>query len=310
MNCGFVALIGRPNVGKSTLMNHLLKQKISITSRKPQTTRHRILGINTTDAGQAIYMDTPGMHNSEKRALNRYLNRTAETTLLGVDVIVWLIDGLSWHEYDEEIFKKLEQAGLPVILAANKVDKVADKEAILTFFNEAQHRFPFQHLVPISALKRTNLDQLESLIMALLPERDLIYPEDQVTDRSERFLAAEIVREKLTRRLGDELPYSLTVEIERYEEKPNITKIYAIIWVERLTQKNIVIGKDGDMLKKIGTDARVDIEKLLGQKVYLQLWVKVKKGWSDSERALQSLGFTATDGVYAPSQSGTGGAND
>lgn len=291
MNCGFVALIGRPNVGKSTLMNHLLKQKISITSRKPQTTRHRILGINTTDAGQAIYMDTPGMHNSEKRALNRYLNRTAETTLLGVDVIVWLIDGLSWHEYDEVIFKKLEQAGLPVILAVNKVDKVADKEAILTFFNDAQHRFPFKHLVPISALKRTNLEQLESLIMALLPERDLIYPEDQVTDRSERFLAAEIVREKLTRRLGDELPYALTVEIERYEEKPGITKIYAIIWVERLTQKNIVIGKDGDMLKKVGTDARLDIEKLLGQKVYLQLWVKVKKGWSDSERALQSLGF-------------------
>jgi len=291
MNCGFVALIGRPNVGKSTLMNHLLKQKISITSRKPQTTRHRILGINTTDAGQAIYMDTPGMHNSEKRALNRYLNRTADTTLLGVDVIVWLIDGLSWHEYDEAIFKKLEQAGLPVILAVNKVDKVADKEAILKFFNEAQHRFPFKHLVPISALKRTNLDQLESLIMALLPEQDLIYPEDQITDRSERFLAAEIVREKLTRRLGAELPYALTVEIERYEEKPNITKIYAIIWVERLTQKNIVIGKEGDMLKKVGTDARQDIEKLIGQKVYLQLWVKVKKGWSDSERALQSLGF-------------------
>lgn len=291
MNCGFVALIGRPNVGKSTLMNHLLKQKISITSRKPQTTRHRILGINTTDAGQAVYMDTPGMHNSEKRALNRYLNRTADTTLLGVDVIVWLIDGLSWHEYDEAIFKKLEQAGLPVILAVNKVDKVADKEAILTFFNEAQHRFPFKHLVPISALKMTNLDQLESLIMELLPERDLIYPEDQVTDRSERFLAAEIVREKLTRRLGDELPYELTVEIERYEEKPGITKIYAVIWVERLTQKNIVIGKNGDMLKKVGTDARLDIEKLIGRKVYLQLWVKVKKGWSDSERALQSLGF-------------------
>jgi len=291
MNCGYVALIGRPNVGKSTLMNHLLKQKISITSRKPQTTRHRILGINTTDAGQAIYMDTPGMHSSEKRALNRYLNRTAETTLTGVDVIVWLIDGLSWHEYDEAIFKKLEQAGLPVILAVNKVDKVADKEAILKFFDEAQHRFPFKHLVPISALKGTNLDQLESLIMALLPEQDLIYPEDQITDRSERFLAAEIVREKLTRRLGDELPYALTVEIERYEEKPNITKIYAIIWVERLTQKNIVIGKDGEMLKKVGTDARLDIEKLIGQKVYLQLWVKVKKGWSDSERALQSLGF-------------------
>jgi GTP-binding protein Era len=291
MNCGFVALIGRPNVGKSTLMNHLLKQKISITSRKPQTTRHRILGINTTEAGQAIYMDTPGMHSSEKRALNRYLNRTAETTLLGVDVIVWLIDGLSWHEYDEVIFKKLEQAGLPVILAVNKVDKVKDKDAILTFFAEAQHRFPFEHLIPISALKRTNLDQLESLIMTLLPTSDLIYPEDQITDRPERFLAAEIVREKLTRRLGDELPYALTVEIERYEELPGITKIYAIIWIERLTQKNIVIGKEGEMLKKVGTDARFDIEKLIGQKVYLQLWVKVKKNWSDNERAMQSLGF-------------------
>lgn len=291
MNCGFVALIGRPNVGKSTLMNHLLKQKISITSRKPQTTRHRILGINTTEAGQAIYMDTPGMHNNENKALNRYLNRTADTTLLGVDVIVWLIDGLSWHEYDEVIFKKIEQAGLPVILAVNKVDKVKDKDEILAFFAEAQHRFPFEHLVPISALKRTNLDQLESLIMQLLPENDLIYPEDQITDRPERFLAAEIIREKLTRRLGDELPYALTVEMERYEEHENITKIYAIIWVERMGQKNIVIGKDGEMLKNVGTDARVDIEKLIDQKVYLQLWVKVKKNWSDNERAMQSLGF-------------------
>jgi GTP-binding protein Era len=291
MNCGYVALIGRPNVGKSTLMNHLLKQKISITSRKPQTTRHRILGINTTNAGQAIYMDTPGMHDSEKRALNRYLNRTADTTLLGVDVVVWLIDGLSWHEYDEVIFKKLEQAGLPVILAVNKVDKVKDKDAILAFFAEARHRFPFEHLIPISALKGTNLDQLEKAVMELLPESELIYPEDQITDRPERFLCAEIVREKLTRRLGDELPYALTVEIERYEEKPGIAKIYAIIWVERSTQKNIVIGKEGEMLKKIGTDARHDIEKLIGQKVYLQLWVKIKKGWSDNERALQNLGF-------------------
>ena len=269
----------------------MLKKNISITSRKPQTTRHRILGINTTEAGQAIYMDTPGMHNNEKRALNRYLNRTAETTLLGVDVIVWLIDGLSWHEYDEVIFKKLEQAGLPVILAVNKVDKVKDKDEILKFFAEAQHRFPFEHLIPISALKRTNLDELEGLILKMLPESDLIYPEDQITDRPERFLAAEIIREKLTRRLGDELPYALTVEMERYEELPNITKIYAIIWVERVGQKNIVIGQDGDMLKKVGTDARFDIEKLIEQKVYLQLWVKVKKNWSDNERSMQSLGF-------------------
>jgi GTPase len=291
MNCGFVALIGRPNVGKSTLMNHLLKQKISITSRKPQTTRHRILGINTTEAGQAIYMDTPGMHGGEKRALNRYLNRTAETTLLGVDVIVWLIDGFSWHDYDEVIFKKLEQAGLPVILAVNKVDRVQDKDKVLAFFAEAQQRFPFKHLIPISALKSINLDLLEQSVMQLLPESDLIYPEDQITDRPERFLAAEIVREKLTRRLGAELPYSLTVEIELYQEQPNITKIYAVIWVERVSQKNIVIGTNGEVLKKVGTDARLDIEKLIDKKVYLQLWVKVKKGWSDNERALQSLGF-------------------
>ena len=291
MNCGYVALIGRPNVGKSTLMNHLLKQKISITSRKPQTTRHSILGINTNEAGQAIYVDTPGMHGNQNRALNRYLNRTAETTLTGVDVIVWLLDGLYWHEYDDVIFKKLEQAGLPVILAVNKVDKVVDKDAVLAFFAEAQQRFPFQHLVPISALKHTNLDLLEGLIMELLPQRDLIYPEDQVTDRPERFLVAEIIREKLTRRLGAELPYVMTVEIERYEEKPEITKIYAIIWVEKASQKSIVIGKDGEMLKNIGTDARRDIERLIDQKVYLQLWVKVKSGWSDSERALQSLGF-------------------
>jgi len=291
MNCGYVALIGRPNVGKSTLMNHMLGQKISITSRKPQTTRHRILGINTTEAGQIIYMDTPGMHQVEKKALNRYLNKTADTTMLGVDVVVWLIDGLSWHEYDEIIFKKLERAGVPVILAVNKVDKFKDKEAILTFFAEAQKKFAFKEILPISALKGTNLDTLEGILLEQLPEGDLIYPEDQITDRPERFLAAEIVREKLTRRLGDELPYSMTVEIERYEEQEKITKIYAVVWVERSSQKNIVIGKQGEMLKKVGTDARKDIEKLIGSKVYLQIWVKVKSGWSNNERALQSLGF-------------------
>ncbi len=292
MNCGYVALIGRPNVGKSTLMNHMLGQKISITSRKPQTTRHRILGINTTGAGQIIYMDTPGMHQVEKKALNRYLNKTADITLLGVDIVVWLIDGLSWHEFDEVIFKKLESAGLPVILAVNKVDKVKDKDSILTFFSEAQKRFPFIEMLPISALKGTNLDTLESILLKQLPEAGLIYPEDQITDRPERFLAAEIVREKLTRRLGDELPYSMTVEIERYEEQQKITKIYAVVWVERSSQKNIVIGAQGEMLKKVGTDARMDIEKLIGKKVYLQIWVKVKKGWANNERALQSLGFS------------------
>ena len=291
MNCGYVALIGRPNVGKSTLMNHLLKQKISITSRKPQTTRHRILGINTTDAGQVIYMDTPGMHAEQKKALNRQLNRTADTTLLGVDVIVWLIDRLSWHEFDDVIFDKLKQAGLPVILAINKVDRITEKEKVLAFFAQAQARFPFQAIFPISALKGIHLEELEAEIMGLLPEGALIYPADQITDRPERFLVSEIIREKLMRRLGAELPYELTVEIERYEELPHISKIYAIIWIERLSQKSIIIGTEGEMLKKIGTDARVDIERLIGQKVYLQLWVKVKKGWSDNERALQSLGY-------------------
>jgi len=296
MHCGYVALIGRPNVGKSTLMNHLLGQKLSITSRKPQTTRHRVLGIKTTSAGQAIFMDTPGMHSDEKKVLNRYLNKTADSTLLGVDLVVWLLDGLFWHEYDERIFQKLERAGLPVILVVNKVDKIKDKQAVLAFFADAKEKYPFEQIVPVSALKNTNLEVLEQYILDLLPEADhLIYPEDQITDRPERFFVAEIIREKLTRRLGDELPYALTVEIEMYQEYPELTKIYANIWVERNSQKSIVIGKQGEMLKKIGTEARLDIEKMLDQKVYLQLWVKVKKGWSDSERALQSLGFLDTE---------------
>ncbi len=291
MKCGYVALIGRPNVGKSTLMNHLLRQKISITSRKPQTTRHRILGIDTTADAQIIYVDTPGMHRSEKRALNRYLNRTADTTLLGVDLVVWLIDGLLWQEYDDIIFAKLEQAGLPVILAVNKIDKIKEKKTLFGFFEKAQKRFPFQHLIPVSALKNINLDILQSRIVEQLPENNFVYPEDQITDRSERFFAAEIIREKLTRRLGDELPYALTVEIERYEELAGLSKIYAVIWVERDSQKHIVIGKQGQMLKNIGSDARQDIEAMIGHKVYLQLWVKIKKGWSDNEKAMLSLGF-------------------
>lgn len=295
MHCGYVALIGRPNVGKSTLMNHLLGQKLSITSRKPQTTRHRILGIKTSEIGQAIFMDTPGMHSEEKKVLNRYLNKTADSTLLGVDVVVWLLDGLYWHEYDERIFKKLHAAGLPVILVVNKIDKIKDKQAMLAFFTDAKKKYPFEQIVPVSALKSTNLEVLEQQIMTLLPVADPIYPADQITDRPERFFAAEIVREKLTRRLGDELPYSLTVEIEQFEELPELCKIYANIWVERSSQKSIVIGKQGEMLKKIGTEARIDIEKLIGQKVFLQLWVKVKKGWSDNQRALQSLGFTDSE---------------
>lgn len=291
MKCGHVALIGRPNVGKSTLMNHLLGQKISITSRKPQTTRHRILGIDSSETAQIIYVDTPGMHKSEKKALNRYLNKTADISLLGVDLVVWLIDALAWHEYDDIIIEKLKQTGIPVILAVNKIDKIKNRDAVLDFFKQAGQRFPFSHLIPVSALKGRNLEQLHQLIIDELPEGDAIYPDDQITDRSARFFAAEIIREKLTRRLGDELPYALTVEIERFEELQSLCRIYAVIWVERESQKNIVIGKQGQLLKKIGTDARRDIETLLDSKVYLQLWVKIKKGWSDNENALNNLGF-------------------
>ncbi len=291
MNCGYVALIGRPNVGKSTLMNHLLGQKISITSRKPQTTRHQIIGIKTTALGQAIFVDTPGMHDGEQRALNRYLNRTADTSLLGVDQVIWLVDSLEWQAYDDVIIEKLKRVDVPVILAVNKVDRVKDKQAMLPFLSGVGEKYPFAEIIPVSALKGNNLEQLEQLIMARLPESALIYPEDQITDRPERFLSAEIIREKLIRRLGQELPHALTVEIERYEETPAITRIYAVVWVERDTQKNIVIGKQGGLLKSIGTDARQDIEILIDHKVYLQLWVKVKKGWANNERALNSLGF-------------------
>lgn len=291
MKSGYVAIIGQPNVGKSTLLNRLLGQKISITSRKPQTTRHRILGIKTTETAQALYVDTPGMHPDKRRALNRYLNKAADTALSGVDVVIWMIAAPQWREYDEIIANKLKTAAVPVILVINKLDKLKERELCLPFLASARERFPFAEMIPISALKGINLDRLENAIFALLPEGEPIYPEDQITDRHERFLAAEIIREKLTRRLGQELPHVLTVEIERYEESSAIAKIYAVIWVERAGQKSIVIGNKGAGLKQIGIEARQDIEKLLERKAHLELWVKVKEGWSDSEKSLQHLGY-------------------
>jgi len=291
MKAGYVALVGRPNAGKSTLLNHLVGQKLSITSRKPQTTRHRIQGIKTADWGQAIYVDTPGLHSGEKRAMNRYLNRTADSVLAGVDVIVWVMDRWTWSPEDDPIRAKLAAAGSPVVLAINKVDQCRSKEALLPFIESASRRFPFAEIVPLSALKGINLDRLERRIVELLPEGDLIYPPEQITDRPERFFAAEIIREKLIRGLGQELPHALAVEVEQYQEEGNLTRIHAIIWVEREGQKNIVIGKGGEMLKAIGQRAREDLEKFLDAKVYLNLWVKVKRGWSDSERALQGLGY-------------------
>ncbi len=291
MKTGYIALIGRPNVGKSTLLNHLLGYKLSITSRKPQTTRHRILGIKTTENMQAIFVDTPGIHSGGKRAMNRYMNRTASMSMLDVDIVVWVTDIQVWNDNDEVILKKLKDLNTPVILALNKIDKVEDKDTLLPRIESLASRFPFKEIIPLSALKSDNLEQLDSLIYEMLPEGVPFYPEDQVTDRTERFLASEIVREKLFRKLGQELPHAITVEIEQYEDTEKLVRIQAIIWVERDGQKNIVIGENGKVLKTIGQRARIDIELLVGKKVYLGLWVKVKKGWSDNERALQSLGY-------------------
>jgi GTP-binding protein Era len=291
MKAGFVALVGRPNVGKSTLLNYLVGQKISITSRRPQTTRHRIHGIKTTAEGQAVFVDTPGIHASQKRAMNRYLNRTAGSALLDVDLIVWVIDRPKWLPEDELVLDRIKSAGKPVILVINKVDRIEDKNLLLPFLEGAGALYPFAALIPVSALKGSNLDLLERKIMEMLPEGEPIFAEDQITDRSERFLAAEIIREKLLRSLGQEVPHALTVEIEKFKTEGALTRISALIWVEREGQKAIVIGRKGDVLKKVGERARLDMENLLGGKVYLELWVKVKEGWSDDERALRSLGY-------------------
>lgn len=291
MKSGFIALVGRPNVGKSTLLNHLLGQKISITSRRPQTTRHRILGIKTTTEAQTIFVDTPGIHANQKRAMNRYLNKAAGSALSDVDLIVMLIDRPAFLPEDELVLQRIETQGVPVILAINKVDRLEDKDLLLPFIQSASERYPFQDIIPLSALKGANLDILEKCLMTHLPEGELIFPEDQVTDRSMRFMAAEIIREKLIRSLGQEVPHALTVEIEEYKLEGELTRIRALILVERSGQKAIVIGKKGEGLKRIGERSRLDIEKLIEGKVFLQLWVKVKEGWSDDERALKSLGY-------------------
>lgn len=291
MKSGFVAIVGRPNVGKSTLLNHLVGQKISITSRRPQTTRHRIHGIRTTDEGQAVFVDTPGIHASEKRAMNRYLNKTAGAALGGVDLVVWLIDRAAWLPEDELVLQRIRTAGVPVILAINKIDRIEDKDQLLPFLQEAAERLDFAAMIPLSALKGSNLEVLDRAIMNLLPEGQPVFPEDQVTDRSMRFMAAEIIREKLLRSLGQEVPHAITVEIEQFKHDGELTRISALIWVEREGQKAIVIGTKGEVLKKVGERARLDLERMLERKVFLQLWVKVKEGWSDDERALRSLGY-------------------
>jgi len=289
---GYVAVIGRPNVGKSTLINRVLGQKLCITSRRPQTTRHRILGIKTTDAAQLIYVDTPGIHSDGKKAMNRYMNRTAAASIEDVDVIAFVVDGLKWTDEDQKVLMRLKKdARCPVVLVLNKIDKLADKDALLPQMQQLAAQYEFADVVPISARKGMNVDVLESAIMKLMPEGERIFEEDQLTDRSSRFLAGEMVREQLFRQLGQELPYSLTVEIEQFEDDKGMFRISAVIYVERSGQKSIVIGKKGDLLKQVGQHAREEMEKLFGCKVFLQIWVKVREGWSDNERMLRNLGY-------------------
>ncbi|HTF95164.1 MAG TPA: GTPase Era [Cellvibrio sp.] len=289
--CGYVAIVGRPNVGKSTLLNHMLGQKISITSRKPQTTRNAVVGIKTEGDVQIIFVDTPGMHLGQQKAINRYMNRAATTAIKDVDVVVFVVDRFIWTEEDEAVAEKLQHVKSPVILAVNKVDQIEDKESLLPHLQKLAEKLNIAEIIPMSALRNTNLERLEQLIVERLPEGIHMYPEDQITDRSSRFMAAEIVREKITRQLGDELPYEMAVEIEEFKQEGNLLNISALILVERDGQKKILIGDKGARIKLIGTEARVDMEKLFELKIMLKLWVKVKSGWSDDERALRSLGY-------------------
>ncbi len=288
---GYVAIVGRPNVGKSTLLNHLLGQKISITSRKPQTTRHQVLGIKTEGDNQIIFVDTPGLHKSQRKAINRYMNRAAGTAIRDVDVVVMVVDRTAWTEEDELVLDELRKARAPVLLAVNKVDLLQDKDVLLPHLQSLAERYDFKAILPLSALNQHNIDALEQEILAELPWGSHFFPEDQVTDRSQRFLAAEIVREKIMRQLGDELPYAVTVEIEEFKQQGKVLHISALIFVERKGQKQILIGEGGSRLRSIGSEARRDMEPLFDSQVMLRLWVKEKRGWSDDERALRSLGY-------------------
>jgi GTP-binding protein Era len=289
--CGFAAIVGRPNVGKSTLLNALLGRKISIVSPKPQTTRHRILGIMSRPDVQVIFVDTPGLHAGARRAMNRHMNRAALASLQDADVNVFVVEALRWTDEDQRVLDELLKQDRPIIAVLNKADKVFPKERLLPFIEELGRRASFAEIVPLSALKRSNIEQLPTTIARYLPESPPHFPEDQVTDRSDQFQAAEIVREKLTLRLRQELPYGLTVVLEQFKEEDGRLLINAVIWVERSGQKAIVIGNGGEQLKEVGRAARLEMVELFKRPVHLELWVKVKENWSDNEMALRQLGY-------------------
>ncbi|MFL6575706.1 MAG: GTPase Era [Povalibacter sp.] len=289
--CGFVAIVGRPNVGKSTLLNALLERKVSIVSPKPQTTRHRILGIRSDAASQIIFVDTPGLHSGGKRAMNRHMNRAAVMSLNDADVNLFLIEALRWVDEDQRILDQLVQRGRPILLGVNKVDRVTPRERLLPYMEELSRKADLAEVIPMSGLKRSNIQVIPELIAKYLPVSPPHFPLDQVTDRSPEFQASEIIREKLTLRLHQELPYGLTVQIERFVREDGRLVVNAVIWVERAGQKAIVIGQGGEQLKEVGRSARLEMVELFGTSVHLELWVKVKENWSDSEAALRQLGY-------------------
>jgi GTP-binding protein Era len=289
-HAGYLAIVGCPNVGKSTLMNRLIGAKLSITSSKAQTTRHRIHGILTTDDCQYVFVDTPGVQMQHRTALNRSMNRTVTGALADVDVILFVIDAKRWRSEDREVLARLP-ADRPIVLVINKVDRLADKNALLPLMAAIANEHAFADIVPVSAEKGENLDTLLKVVGKYLPEAPPIFEPDELTDRSERFLAAELLREKLFHNLGEELPYGIAVEIEKYEEVDGVRRIHAAVIVDRDAHKAIVIGRGGERLKRVASDARKDMEKLFGGKVWLETWVKVKSGWADDERALKSLGY-------------------
>lgn len=289
--CGYIALIGRPNVGKSTLLNQILQQKISITSRKPQTTRHSILGLQTIDDVQFIYVDTPGIHQHSSKTLNRMMNKTSLTVLRDVDVIAFMVDGTHWKQDDEYVLQLIKQTQVPCVLVINKVDKIKDKALLLPWLQEISLRHTFKAIVPLSAKTGSQVEQLEKILKTFLPEGPFLFPESQCTDRSTRFICSELLREKIFRFCGQEIPYSTTVEVESFKDEEKIVRIHMLILVDKPNHKQMVIGDKGAKLKEIATLARQDMEALLNKKVFLQCWCKVKSGWSDNERLLKQMGY-------------------
>ena len=289
--CGFVAVVGRPNVGKSTLVNAMVGRKLCITSNRPQTTRHRILGIATSNTSQIVFVDTPGIHRRHRRALNRYMNRVASRALIGIDLAIMVIEASGWIPDEDHILARIGAERVPVVLVLNKIDRIRHREAMLPVLRDTARRYDFAATVPVCARTGENLDRLRPVVEMRMPLGPPMFPDGQLTDRSEAFLAAEIVREKLIRRLGQELPHRLTVEVERFARRGRHTLVNALVWVERRQHKAIVIGKGGERLKDAGRAARLDVGRLLGRPVHLEIWVKVREGWSDDERALRGLGF-------------------